>query len=50
MNLEQLNVVELSSEELVETTGGRDLAAIFAVTPEAYNRLLDAVWEANGWN
>ncbi|WP_181151309.1 hypothetical protein [Sphingobacterium gobiense] len=23
MNLEQLNVVELSSEELIETTGGR---------------------------
>ncbi|WP_157243460.1 hypothetical protein [Algoriphagus resistens] len=23
MNLEQLNVVELSSEELVETTGGK---------------------------
>ncbi|MCE7055205.1 hypothetical protein LZF95_11005 [Algoriphagus sp. AGSA1] len=28
MNLEQLNVVELSSEEMVETTGGRYIMPI----------------------
>ncbi|TWI82409.1 hypothetical protein [Chitinophaga japonensis] len=46
MNLEHLNVAELSSRELVETTGGKYwwqygnlIADIFAVTPEAQRKL-----------
>ena len=47
MNLEQLNVEELSAEEMMETTGGHKywwqygdlLSDIFAVTPAAQRRL-----------
>ncbi|WP_157243458.1 hypothetical protein [Algoriphagus resistens] len=45
MNLEQLNVVELSSEELVETTGGytrSELDMIFIVV--ATDKLVEMGW------
>jgi len=48
MNLEQLNVEELSSEEMVETTGGRvnytrsELDMIFMVV--ATDQLIEMGW------